>query len=99
MDKISPIAWAHRYGPSGRPNTLRDNQCDAEDDVRIVGGSAQVVALYDQAALDAAVAAERERCAAICEAISDATGASSLGAVRRAGVNVARACASIIRGA
>ena len=53
---------------------MRDNQQDAEDDAAIVGGSAHAVALYDERALDAAVAAERERVrggndlAAMCEA-------------------------------
>ncbi len=59
---VRPIAWAHRYSPRGLLHTLRDNQQDSEDDAAIVGGSAHAVALYDEAAIDAAVAAERERC-------------------------------------
>jgi hypothetical protein len=51
---VRPIAWAHRYSPRGLLHTLRDNQQDSEDDAAIVGGSAHAVALYDQAALDAA---------------------------------------------
>jgi hypothetical protein len=60
---VRPCAWAHRYSPRGLLHTLRDNQQDAEDDAAIVGGSAHAVALYDERALDEAVAAERERCA------------------------------------
>ena len=63
---VRPCAWAHRYSPRGLLHTLRDNQQDAEDDAAIVGGSAHAVPLYDEATLEAAVAAERERlCAAI----------------------------------
>ena len=64
---VRPCAWAHRYSPRGLLHTLRDNQQDAEDDAAIVGGSAHVVALYDERALDDAVAAEREKCAVIAE--------------------------------
>ena len=64
---VRPCAWAHRYSPRGLLHTLRDNQQDAEDDAAIVGGSAHAVALYDERALEAAVAAERERCAAQIE--------------------------------
>ena len=60
---VRPCAWAHRYSPRGLLHTPRDNQQDAEDDAAIVGGSAHAVALYDERALDEAVAAERERCA------------------------------------
>ena len=62
---VRPCAWAHRYSPRGLLHTLRDNQQDAEDDAAIVGGSAHAVALYDERALDEAVAAERERCAVV----------------------------------
>ena len=58
---VRPCAWAHRYSPRGLLHTLRDNQQDAEDDAAIVGGSAHAVALYDERALDEAVAAERKR--------------------------------------
>ena len=58
---VRPCAWATRYSPQGLLHTLRDTETDANDDAAIVGGSAHVVALYDQSALDAAVAAERER--------------------------------------
>jgi hypothetical protein len=58
---VRPCAWAHRYSPRGLLHTLRDNQQDAEDDAAIVGGSAHAVVLYDERALDEAVAAERER--------------------------------------
>lgn len=53
---VKPCAWAHRYSPRGLLHTLRDCQQDAEDDAAIVGGSAHAVALYDQPALDAALA-------------------------------------------
>lgn len=62
---VRPCAWAHRYSPRGLPHTLRDNRQDAEDDAAIVGGSAHVVALYDELALAAAVAAKFERYAAL----------------------------------
>ena len=48
---VRPCAWAHRYSPRGLLHTLRDNRQDAEDDAAIVGGSAHVVALYDEQTL------------------------------------------------
>ncbi|MFN9030138.1 MAG: hypothetical protein ACK54C_01910 [Betaproteobacteria bacterium] len=68
---VRPCAWAHRYSPRGLLHTLRYNQQDAEDDAAIVGGSAHAVALYDERALDEAVAAERERLCAAIKAADD----------------------------
>ena len=64
---VGPCAWAIRYSPQGRLHTLRDTETDANDDAAIVGGSAHVVALYDKSALEAVVAAERERWARVAD--------------------------------
>lgn len=64
---VRPCAWATRYSPRGLLHALRDTEAEANDDAAIVGGSAHVVALYDKSALDAAVAAERERCARVAD--------------------------------
>ena len=60
-NETKPVAWAHRYSPRGLLHYIRDSEEEAAADVALVGGSAEVVPLYDQSALDAAVAAERER--------------------------------------
>jgi hypothetical protein len=63
--EVKPRAWAHSYSDSGILIRPRSSAQDAADDVAVVGGTAQVVALYDQAAIDAAVAAEKARLIAI----------------------------------
>jgi len=55
-----------------------------------VGAGVKAVAL-------AAVAAERERCAVLCEGIAEVTSHSSLGARRVAGMTAAASCAKLIR--
>ena len=57
-----PVAWIDK---SGHPHHLRYIQGAAEG--RLYG---PLQPLYDQAAIDAAVAAERERCAAVCDTIA-----------------------------
>lgn len=107
MDEISPIAWAHRYAPKGLIYKLFDTRQDAEEEVRVVGGSAHVVALYDQAAIDAAVDAERERCAKVCIDRSDAHASAYISRASKlrgdmrtdAASDEAYACAEAIRGA
>ncbi len=56
-----PVGWAHRYSGNGPLHCLRDNEIDAQNDAATVGGSAHVVALYDEETLDAGVAAESDR--------------------------------------
>lgn len=48
-------------------------------------------------AWNSATAAERERCASICDGIAEVCEASANGVRRVAGVNVAKSCASTIR--
>ena len=66
---VRPRAWAARVpglgGPGDGGDYLRSSPSLPSD------GAPPLVwePLYDQAALDAAVAAERERCAKVCEAV------------------------------
>ncbi len=62
-DEQKPAAWIDN---SGHPHHLRKVQVPTE--TRLCG---PLRPLFEQAALDAAVAAERERCAKLCEDIGD----------------------------
>jgi hypothetical protein len=52
--------------------------------------------IYTQAELDAAVAAERERCAALCLGIAEVIASSANGARKEAGMRAAQSCAKVI---
>jgi hypothetical protein len=52
---------------------------------------------YTQAELDAAVAAERERCAALCLGIAEVIASCANGARKEAGMRAAQSCAWAIR--
>jgi hypothetical protein len=60
-EAIKPRAWAWKDEPSGQEVYSGWEMPRPVDDS---------VPLYDQAAIDAAVAAERERCAKLCEQVS-----------------------------
>jgi hypothetical protein len=55
------------------------------------------IPMFDQAAIDAAVAAERERCAALCDGLVPVIEASSNGVRRDAALAAVWSCARIIR--
>jgi hypothetical protein len=52
--------------------------------------------LYTQAERAAAVAAERERCAALCLGIAEVVASSATGARKEAGMRAAQSCAKVI---
>ena len=60
---VRPRAWAHSYSEGGSLFYPRLSAQDAADDAEMIGGTVRVVALYDQAAIDTVVMAERKRCA------------------------------------
>jgi hypothetical protein len=76
------------------PGVLHDGNCR----IKHGGVLGPTLKLYDQAALDHAVAAERERCAALCEGVREAADHAARDGHRKAGAMAAAAsCAKLIR--
>jgi hypothetical protein len=86
-DEQKPVAWMWQHEETGRTGFVDEWQV-------AVGWAPQnprlklVTPLYDKAAIAAAVAAERERCALVCESLFDADDDSC---------NEAEKCAAAIR--
>ncbi len=62
--KVRPVAWVRDLGP--QPHCVTDLRYCSAGDVDS-GAHMQYIPLYNQAALYAAVAAERERCAKVAD--------------------------------
>ena len=100
VDAIRPRCYATTHSDTGPLYGLRHTREDSEADVKHVGGTARVVVLYDQAALDAALSLWPRDCrpAGACPWCSALT-AISTRPLRRASIGLAAHASAVARSA
>jgi hypothetical protein len=94
-DKLGPKVWA-RKDQLQHASTRGGLMCAMYPDTK---GRADLEPLYDQTAIDAAVAAERERCAALLERGIDLAGLNTTPGWQKYTADLLNGCAAMIRGA